>query len=251
MIIGSVQTAIRIVNCFDAEKCELGITEIAERLKMNKSTIYHIANTLQREGVLTKTRGKKYRLGIKILEWSSHLLEHQEILTITKPYMRQIVRETNETVHLATLYQGEVVYIDKLESSHSVRIATSIGSRKPAYCTGLGKVLLAFQDESVVQAVVEKGLVRRTRNTITEPEQLMAELESVRQKGYAVDDGEHEEGLFCVAVAIHDHTGAVHFALSVSGPEFRLNKSPFSLKKVTTLLLHTAKQISSELGYVP
>lgn len=250
MIIGSVQTAIRIVNCFNAETCELGITDIANRLGMNKSTVYHLVNTLTLEGVLKKTKNRRYRLGIKILEWSNHLLENQEILSITKPHMRQLVQETNETVHLATLDEGDVVYIDKMESNHSIRIATSIGSRKPSYCTGLGKALLAYQDDAVVEQVIKKGLVRKTRNTITDPEQLRQELARVKEQGYSIDNGENEEGLFCIAVPIYDHTGAVSFAMSISGPEFRLNKSEYKLKRVTSLLLQSTRSISSELGYV-
>jgi DNA-binding IclR family transcriptional regulator len=245
-IIRSVRTAIRIVNCLSLDGRALGISEIADSLGMNVSTVHHIAATLCAEGVLMQNRSRKYRLGSKVLEWGGSAMQQQEAIPVAAPHMRHLAQTMNETCHLALLDGCEVVYIAKIESKQSVRIATSIGSRKEAYCTALGKALLAFQPPAALEGLARAGLAPRTPSTITSMERLASELRRVRREGYAVDDEEYEEGLFCVAAPIYDYTGQVALALSLSGPSFRLKR--IELRHVAGVVTRTAAQISRELG---
>jgi DNA-binding IclR family transcriptional regulator len=152
-------------------------------------------------------------------------------------------------VQLAILDHLSVLYIRIRESRQAVRMSSGLGSRAPAHCTSVGKVLLAYRSAETVGQVIENGLTRYTQNTITEPAALTAELASIRARGTAIDDEEIEVGLRCVAAPIRDHSGHVIAAISVAGPVQRMTK-----KLVQTTIPHvvaSADAISRRLGYMP
>jgi DNA-binding IclR family transcriptional regulator len=163
--------------------------------------------------------------------------------------IHSLAEATNETVQLAILDHLSVLYIRVRESRQAVRMSTGLGSRAPAHCTSVGKALLAFQPAEVVQQVIENGLKRYTENTITEAAALLAELATVRQKGYALDDEEIEVGLRCVAAPIRDHTGQVTAAISVAAPVQRMSKK--QVQQTIPSVVAAAETISRRLGYMP
>jgi DNA-binding IclR family transcriptional regulator len=163
--------------------------------------------------------------------------------------MHALVESTGETVQLAVLDHLSVLYIRIRESRQAVRMSSSPGSRAPAHCTSVGKVLLAHQPPEVVKQVVDNGLTRYTENTITSPERLIDELASIRTRGYAIDDEEIEVGLRCVAAPIRDHTGQVTAAISVAAPVQRMTKR--NLQTTVPTIIAAADSISKRLGYMP
>lgn len=246
-MIGSVRNAIQILNCFDSNNLELGISEIADRLGMNKSTVQHLVNTLKESGVLIQTRSRRYHLGFKLLQWAELVEKGQPIREVALPYMQELVAAIGESVHLATLYRDEVVHLQKVESDQSIRLFVQMGTQIPAYCSGLGKALLAFQPKGHVANVIGRSdLIQRTPKTINSYEKLMQELESISRRGYAIDDEEYLEGLYCIAVPIPDYGEKVKYAMSVAGPVFRMKR--YRLTDIVRRLTVSANLISQAVS---
>ena len=149
----------------------------------------------------------------------------------------------DETIHFVSARENSVVYLEKMESSKSVRIYTGIGLEMPLHCTSLGKVILADRTEEEICAYAERtGLVRYTKNSITQLDHLMKELEKVRQQGYAIDDEENQEGLYCVGVPVRNKHGKSLYALSLSMPKFR--QSDYDKKQLVKDLIAAAEKVS-------
>lgn len=159
-----------------------------------------------------------------------------------------VLHETEETVHFCIFDNGEVLYIEKMEPQRSVRMASSVGRRAPAYCTAVGKAILAGLPPNEVDAIVQRsGLRALTQFTITTPEGMQEELRTVRMQGYAIDNEENEEGVRCVGAAVRNHLGKPIAALSVSGPSFRVTKAKVPI--IARAVMRAAKALSEELGY--
>jgi DNA-binding IclR family transcriptional regulator len=164
------------------------------------------------------------------------------------PFMRKLLETFRETVNLGVLYQGEVVYLQILESTRSMRMSAQPGQRNPVHCTALGKALIAYLPEADLQAIVAlRGLPALTPRTITTLEQLQAELARVRSRGYAIDDIENEKGVRCVAAPIFNHQDEVIAAISLSGPADRMSYT--QMEVMGKELLAGTRAISQRLGY--
>ncbi len=188
-------------------------------------------------------------MGIAAFEIGNTYLRKTDLIRISKPIMTDLALKVQETVHLAVLSDTEIVYIDKVDSPRALGMMSKIGQRAPVHCTALGKVLLAFQTEDELSRIInEIRLKSCTRNTITSKGKLMEELEEVSKQGYALDRREHEEGVECIGAPIRDHLGDVIAALSISGPQQKINTP--SEKRFTKEVRNAASQISSKLGYL-
>lgn len=244
-MITSVKNAIEIISCFVDQNKKLGISEIAEQVGKNKSTVHHLVKTLTECGFLMQTEDKKYQLGMKLLQIGIAALKQLDFVTHALPYAEALSKTVKETVHVGVYDQGDVVYVLKKESQQSVRIDTWEGCRKPAYCTGVGKMLLAHQSKYEIQAILSKKMFRYTPHTLTDAETLHSEMDKIRREGFAVDNEEYEIGLFCVAAPIKDELGNVVASISVAGPEFRMKSKRFH--KVVQQVYDTAEAISKEM----
>jgi len=245
----SVLRALELLQAFTPDEPELGVTDLAHRLGINKSTVYRLLVTLEMGKFVQRdpTTGK-YRLGIKLFELGSLVQNLLELRKVARPHLERLQEQCRETIHLAVLDEGQVLYIDKLESPRPVQMYSRVGRRAPAHCTGLGKVLLAsLQPEEVDAIIARNGLKRYTENTITDPRKLHDHLALVRQRGYAMDKGEHEELIRCAAAPIHDHTGKVVAAVSITTIGVRFD--PRRMDELARLVCETATQISYDLGY--
>jgi DNA-binding IclR family transcriptional regulator len=249
--IRSVAKALTIVNILAESKRSMSLAEIAAKMAMAKSTIHGLLSTLRDYGYVEQSDfDGNYRLGIILFEIGSKVADNWNVRKVAAPYIQKLVEETGETVHLVVLDKDEVLYIDKHESTQSLRIVSEIGSRLPAHCTGVGKALLAFIPPTEVKRIIAaKGLKRYTKNTIIEPEKLEAELERIRRQGYAEDNEEIMESLRCVAVPIWDYNGKACAAISISGPLTRMGQERMQVLKEH--IVQTAMDISINLGYRP
>jgi DNA-binding IclR family transcriptional regulator len=164
-----------------------------------------------------------------------------------RPFLEELMTATGETSHLAVLDDGMALYVDKVESQRMLSRPSHVGRRLPAFCTGVGKALLAFAPGEVIDAVLARGLERFTPNTIIEPERLRAELDGIRRSGYAVDNEEIEEGLVCVAAPVRDRAGLVVAAVSIGGPASRVRQR--GLELIAAEVTRTASAISTLLGW--
>jgi DNA-binding IclR family transcriptional regulator len=250
MRLSSVANAIRLTKAFSESEYEMGISALAARLGLAKSTVHRLATTLVEYDILEQNRETgKYRLGLALFELGTLVRRKMDAASASHNEITALAESTGETVQLALLDHLSVLYIRIRESKQAVRMSSSLGSRAPAHCTSVGKALLAHQPPELVNQVVENGLKRYTINTITEPAALMEELASVRAKGYAVDDEEIEVGLRCVAAPIRDHSGHVVAAISVAAPVQRMTKK--NIQSTVPGVVAAAEAISRRLGYMP
>ncbi len=248
-MVKSVSRALDIITLVSSKRDGLGVTEIANQMDINKSSVYRILSTMAQYGYIEQDRETgRYKLGYKFLEVSSKLLESIDLRTEAKPYLQELENETNEVIHLVVYDQGEVVYIEKLEGNETLRMHSKVGKRAPMHCTSVGKAILAHLPSSVVLDILErKGMPMHTDKTITNKDNFLAELIQVKQKGYALDLEENEYGIICIAVPIFDHQGKVAAAVSISGPTIRMKDE--RLDHLQSRMKYIGGQISARLGY--
>ncbi len=189
---------------------------------------------------------KRYSLGLGLFELGNLVLEGLQPVELGKPFLQRLVTETGETAHMAVTDDGMALYVAKVEGSFSIRMGSKVGERHPCHCTGLGKVLLAYHADNADTRVGEHVLYGRTDRTITDADRLRQELVLTRERGYAFDDEEFEDGLRCIAAPVIDHTGNVIAAISVSGPTSRITDE--TVADLAEEVMGAAREISLALG---
>jgi DNA-binding IclR family transcriptional regulator len=247
--IASVQHALDILNLFEGSRTELGNNEIARMLGMDPSTAAGLVYTLKLNNYLDQNPDtRKYRLGMKLAERASVLLEQLDLRKIAAPTLEHVRQWSGESVNLAIRDHKEVVYIERLFGSHSLGIRSELGKRGRLHSTALGKVLLAHMSPEEREAILAGyEFIPVTPKTITNPQDFRAELERVRSQGYAVDEEENELGGRCLAAAIFDVSGRPVAALSISVPIQRLPQD--RIPKFGEMIQKSALEISRNMGY--
>lgn len=220
----SLVRAVQVLECFSVEQPELGPSEIARMLGMQKSTVYNILATFQKCGYLVKNPATgKYYLGLKVLHLGYIVNSHHGMRDMFLPYLKRIAQETRETCYVGILDDQQVLYIESAYPITAQATRNILGECAPLYCTGLGKAMLAYMPREQQEQVLASPLKAYTGCTITDPTVLRDHLEEIRRNGYATDNMEHEYGIRCVAVPIFNAAGEVFAAVSVSGPSPRFD----------------------------
>ena len=247
----SVDRALEVLAAVCEADGGIALRDLSEQLGLHKSTVYRLLQTLSTHRfVVQDPVTKQYRAGLRLFELANLVIAKIEVRTQALPELKALSQQTNETVHLAVLDEGDVVYIDKQETQRTIRMYSAIGKRAPVHCTALGKVLLAYLPEAEIERIArEKGLKPFTERTITSLQELKRHLAMVREKGYAIDDMEHEPDIRCAACPIRDHTGKVIAAVSLTVPAMRASRE--QLEAMAPLVKQTADRISRKMGYVP
>jgi len=247
--IQSVKRALNILSILSRHPEGLGVTEIAGKLDVAKSTAFRLLFTLQEEGYVQKDQQTdQYRLGLRLLQLGNEVAKSLDLRRVAHPHLKKLVELTGETTHLAIYDKGEIVYIDKIESTATIRMYSQIGLRAPAHCTGLGKAILScLPEEEIDRLIATKGLRKYTENTLVTRETLLEALRKAREDGYAFDEEEHELGVRCAAAPIFNHEGKVVAGLSIAGPTTRLSKE--KTRAFGPLVKQIALDVSRELGY--
>ena len=247
----TVERAISILTVFldPGGNGELNLADISRRVGLSQSTSLRLLVSLKSYGLIEHNQSNgKYRLGVTCLTLGDAFLRNNNLRQRSYDFLINLRDQCGETVHLAFLEGEEVVYLDKLAGLHPIGLMSSrAGGRAPAYCTGLGKSILAYLPKAKQHEVFQKtNFVNYTKKTITDKNRLIGELEKVREQGYSIDDEEHEQGAGCIACPIFDHHGVVA-AISISGPAERVlnNQNRDSLIQ---LVMRTAQEISARLG---
>jgi len=242
-VVESVARALDVLEAF-RDSDELTLKEISRRVGLNKSRSFRLLHTLAGRGYVEKNAGG-YRLGVKLFERAAHV--RQDLKLVAQPFMRQLLAQFNETVNLGVLHEGEVLYIDILESTRAFRMAATVGSRMPVLSTSLGKAIVAYLPESDdalrlgQQMGKSKGKLRSAS-----AQALQDDLVAVRRLGYAVDDEENEPGVACVGAPLLDAGGRALAAISVSGPAARIRAQQ---KEIAAAVAAAGRQISQSLGF--
>ncbi|MEE8450187.1 MAG: IclR family transcriptional regulator [Thermodesulfobacteriota bacterium] len=247
--IQSVAHALDILEEFQGDVDELGVTELSNRLKLHKNNVFRLLATLDCRGYVEQNRlTEKYRLGLKSLELGQTFLRQMGLLRQARPVLKEIVDTCNETAYVSVIRDGFVVYLDAVESNQTVRVVSKVGHRLPVYCSAVGKAQIAFDSQEDAERYLPKEMVRYTSNTITDKRKFLDHLREVQQRGYAVDNEEYDPGVKCVGVPIRDYTRRVVGALSVSGPAYRLTSTRVE-KEIGPLLAKSGHELSLKLGH--
>jgi IclR family KDG regulon transcriptional repressor len=248
-VINSLQRAINIVDLFDEQTAQLGITEIAETLGLHKSTAAGLVYTLEYNGYLAQdSETRKYGLGFKLVERASVLLDQIDVRRVALPCLQELRDWSGESVNLAVRDSGQIVYIERLTTTQSLGMRAKVGYRAPLHCTALGKALLSGLPLNEVEDLIAQfGLPTVTAHSIVDRAQFLQEISRIREQGFAFDDEENEIGVRCVAAPIFDHTDRPVAAVSVSAPVLR-----FPLPDVSRYgqkVIEAAYAISARLGH--
>jgi IclR family KDG regulon transcriptional repressor len=246
--LSSVASSIRLLKAFSEEQVEIGISDLAKRLGVAKSTVHRLAVTLVADGMLEQNPDTgKYRLGLSLFRLGSLVRRRMNVSNEARPLLRELREKVNETVHLAVLDGAEIMYVFNLESTQAIRMRSDVGVRKPAYCTAEGQAILAYQPPEVIEHVVSHGLAARTPQTVTDPLALKKVLEGIRARGCAIEDEESELGMRCIAAPVYNDAGEVVAAVGLAGPVSRLSKK--ALSTYIPHVIETAAAISARLGH--
>jgi IclR family transcriptional regulator, KDG regulon repressor len=252
-LVQTIGRASSILDILAQSPQGISIRELSDKIGLPKGTTHRLLSSLSYFGYVRQDpKTRNYLLGLKLVELGHLLLSQLDLRKEAEPFLKDLAERTRETVHLVFLDRNEIVYIDKVETDQNpsgLKMASRVGLRNPAHSSAVGKVLLAhFSEEELKNFIKEKGLLKRTENTIVDPTQLREHLKSVRTQGYAIDDEENEKGIRCVAAPIYNEVGKPVAAMSISGPAFRITKKLIqeSLKKE---VMETALKISQGLGF--
>ena len=240
---------VGILECFGPGRTDLRLVEIAGATGLHKSTIYRLLEAMRAHRLIGfDPLSGRYYPGLKLFEIGSLAAGRFAMERHSHPTLEHLASVSGETAHLCVLDGSDVVYVAKVECTRTLRIPSAVGQRNPAYCTGVGKAILAFlPPERIDSYIACTPLKAFTRKTLTTGSELKANLRQIAFQGYAIDDQEREEGVRCVAAPVRDHSGEVVAAISIAGPSMRVSKE--RIAELAGHVLGAATEISAALGY--
>ncbi len=246
----SVDRALDILEAFNYQEEELGVTELSQRLGLHKNNVFRLLATLEVRGYIEQDKKSgDYRLGIKTFEVANVFLHHLGLRRQARPILEELVNRCDETAYLAILDGPEVVYVLMQETSQTVRIVPRLGHRLPSYCTASGKIQLAYESRDRLAQIFENyPFKKHTEHTIDSFEKLVTHLKDVARLGYAVDNEELERGVRCLAAPVRDYSHRVVAGVGLSGPVSRFSMERIE-KELAPLVKEAATKISHRLGY--
>ncbi len=248
MELGAVGRALCLLETLSKAKTS-NLEALSKDTGLPKATALRILSTLVEQGYVSRDSSDRYSLTLRMFTVGSRALGNVELIDVANPVAGRLRDDTGETVHMGILESNRAVYILKRESLYTIRMNSRVGKSIPLHCSAIGKVLLSDRTDDELAAYAEaEGLRRYTPKTICTAKDLLAEIGRVRQNGYAFDDEEHEEGIFCVAAPIRDTYGDTVASMSLSTPTFRLDRSRIDV--IVQKVCASCDEISSILGYI-
>lgn len=242
----TVERAIAIIERLSDKPATLG--EVAGLLGVHKSTALRLLQTLERAGFARRGQDGQYAVGARLIGIAFKSLEALDVRDIARPHLSQLNQMYGHTIHLASLLDGEITYVDKYEGKSSIRMYSRIGKAVAPHASGVGKAILAHLEAPMLDAMIARTVFTRyTPNTLASEHELRAELARVRERGHALDRGEFEEFIHCIAAPIRSGDGTVRSAFSISVPTVVLSWS--ELERLIPDLTATAAAISRDLGW--
>jgi DNA-binding IclR family transcriptional regulator len=243
----AVDNATSILFALAADGQAVGVSDVARRVGLDKSTVSRTLQTLAEVGFVAKdAQAGRYRLGMAIVRLAQVALDGLDLRRTAQPYIDEIGSQTGETSHVAVWSEDSATIIGHVPGTHPIRAPGAVGERMPAHCTSLGKVLLAFQPQAVIDRILAAGLTRYTPATITDPERLNDELREIRSTMVGYNNAEYRVDAVAVAAPVWDHQGLIAAAVSASGPAYRL-AGP-RMAEATEVVRLAAERLSASLG---
>ncbi len=252
--IQTVANALRLLQVFDDEG-ELGVTELSRRLGLHKNNVFRLLATLELQGYVEQSANERYRLGLRSLELGQAFSRSRSLLQEARASLAKLATTSGECAHVCTLRDFEVAHLDGECAEQLVGACLRIGRRLPVHATAAGKILIGCADDSMREAydrsvVAGSDLTAMTERTITDAQKFFEHVRTASVRGFALDVEECAPGLSCAAAPVHDKTGAVVAALSVSGPACRMGEERL-LSEVAPAVMASAERLSRALGYAP
>jgi IclR family KDG regulon transcriptional repressor len=245
----SIGRAFAILEEIAKNRDGIGLAELSKRVGLHNSTTFHLVRTMVSLGYVRQLKdSKRYRIGRPLFALAANALDEIEMMSLATPVLEELSRETGESAHFSVRMGDAVVVLARTSGPGAFQLSDRVGVVRPAYCTALGKIMLAALTDEQLESYVERTeLAPQTPNTITSPERLRSDVAEVRRTGMAIDDGEFDSELRCVALPVRDFTGQVIGALGISGPVWRLSID--ALQKRARIVRAAADKLSAEFGY--
>lgn len=244
----SLVKVVRVLDAFSTRNRTLSLTDICAATGYPKSTVHRLLGAMRETGLLDQDPGRdRYRLGTKLFELGNTVLANMELHREARPFVDALSRQGGQAVHLAVFDGQRAIVIHRADASPEKLLAAHTIEQTPVHCTSVGKAILAFQPDTVVRKIMNAGLTRYTDTTITEPSALLAALATVRETGYAVDEGEHQPGLRCIGAPVRDRSGQVIAGISLTGPSWRMPLA--EMESLARVVVYHANGISAALGH--
>lgn len=248
----SIEKSIKILNYLSNAKRSVGITELSLKLSFPKSTVHRILNSLLSYSLVSQEEETfKYKLGLKILEYSNSFYNSFDFRQIAKPILKKICTETGFTTSLTAWYNGHSICIDSVTPSQKLNthhLFVEIGKKMPFHCTASAKVLLAYQSSEEIKRIInENPLQKYTSRTIIDPKELEEHLSKIKENGFAICDEELEEGIKAISAPIKNINGKTKTSITIIGLAKRMSSS--NIEKLIKIVTNSAKEISEGLGY--
>jgi len=244
----SVKRALELLEIISGEK-EIGVRELSRQSGLSRSTVQRLLFTLTEGGYLTQNlSNQKYHLSFKLFQLGNRAIFQNDLRTIARPILEQLLFQVQETIVLGIIDMGDVIYLDKLTVPQEIQMASTVGSRVPSHCTATGKAILAFLPKEERRTILrEKHLKAYTNHTITGLPELEKDLTAIRSRGYSIDSEERYPGVVSVAAPIFNYTEKVVGAVGVPGFTYRI--PPERVPELGEIVIGVAREISYHLGY--
>lgn len=239
----TLQRGLEMLELLSKHPDGLALCELTHALALPRSSAFNLAQSLMQLGYAYQTEDSgKYRLSLKMFETGASAVQHMDVMELIRSCMGELHAKVNETMHLGVRSGTEVLYVDKRDSTQSIRMSSYVGARAPLYCTALGKAILStYTDDQIIALLGNQKLPAVTEHTITSMSGLLCQLQTVRQEGYAVEQEENNENVCCVAIPLRARNGQAVYALSISAPLFRMGEA--ERKRCAQLLLEMQPRI--------
>jgi DNA-binding IclR family transcriptional regulator len=244
---GTIGKCMQIVEYIASQDSTVRFKDIQQYTAQPKGTLHRQLSNLVSEGLIELDPNGEYHTGIRLLALAHKSWNKNTLRTIARPFLEALHQETQETIHLGVLMQNAVIYLDKVESQQSIRMHSQIGNTSPVYCTGVGKAALSTLTASQLEKICNTiEYVQYTETTITSTADLQQEIQRIQQQGYALDNEEHEAGIFCASAPISNTTRGIHAGVSITAPLFRISTA--SQQQWPELVKNTAAEINKEIA---
>lgn len=246
----TIDRLVEVLNCFTRDRISWSLSELSLHLGLPKSTLHRFLVGLERHSIMRRDENGRWLLGHRLFIWGSLAVESTGLRQVATPVMRELAQRTGETVLLTEYCDGTVICTEKIETTHSVRLAMHVGTVRAPHAGASSKVLMAYlPSDEVAKVIRENGLPRLCERTITDPDILQEELRQIRERGYAESYEETDRGAWGIATPIRDWRGEVVAGLGIAGPTIRYSKH--QMQTYVQLCREAADRISAVLGYRP
>ncbi len=246
----ALSRGLAVLEALAATEGGATLMALATKLSLPAPTAHRLLATLAEAGYVQQGPGGEWLVGVRAFRVGTAFLDHRNLVAQAYPFLRRLMERSGETTNLAVIDGGEAVFVEQVQCRELMRMSAKLGARAPLHASGVGKAMLAAMDEATAAAAVAiRGLARYTPHTLTTEDALTRELAATRERGFAIDDEEHAEGLFCVAAPVWNENGEPWAAISLAGPTSRLK--PARVNELGRLVRSVADEVTAALGGAP